>query len=89
MTLKEAEGDNSLVKQVKAAVLLNLKEWYQDDDIQKLMKIRMLLQWNLFITDTLMQGSLSVIKRCPLLGGWFKNASVTHIKYYYNVMKYI
>ena len=47
------------------------------------------VQWNLFITDTLVQGSLSVIKRCPLLGGWFKNASVTHIKYYYNVMKYI
>ena len=43
MTLKEAEGDRSLVKQVKVAVLLNLKEWYQDDDIQKLMKVGMLL----------------------------------------------
>ena len=43
VTLKEAEGDSSLVKQVKAPVLLNLKEWYQDDDIQKLMKIGMLL----------------------------------------------
>ena len=28
---------------MKATVLLNLKEWYQDDDIQKLMKIGMLL----------------------------------------------
>ena len=37
------------------------------------------VQWNLFITDTLVQDGLSVIKRCPLLGGWFKNASVTHI----------
>ena len=37
------------------------------------------IQWNLFITDTLVQDGLSVIKRCPLLGGWFKNASVTHI----------
>ena len=40
--LKEAEGDSSLVKQVKAAVLLHFKEWYQDDDIQKLMKIGIL-----------------------------------------------
>ena len=43
VTLKEAEGDSSLVKQIKAAVSLDLKEWYQDDDIQKLMKIGMLL----------------------------------------------
>ena len=43
MTLNEAEEDSSLVKQVKAAVLLILKEWYQDDDIQKLMEIGMLL----------------------------------------------
>ena len=32
-----------MVKQVKAVVLLNLKKWYQDDDIQKLMKIGTLL----------------------------------------------
>ena len=43
VTLKEAEGDSSLVKQIKAAVSLDLKEWYQDDDIQKLMEIGMLL----------------------------------------------
>ena len=43
VTLKEAEGDSSLVKQIKAAVSLDLKERYQDDDIQKLMKIGMLL----------------------------------------------
>ena len=41
MTLKEAEGDSSLVKQIKPAI--DLKEWYQDDDIQKLMKIGTLL----------------------------------------------
>ena len=42
--LKETEGDSSLVKQVKAVVSLNLKKQYQDDNIQKLMKIRMLLK---------------------------------------------
>ena len=41
VTLKEAEGDSSLVKQIKAAVSLDLKEQYQDDDIQNLMKIGM------------------------------------------------
>ena len=41
VTLKEAEGDSSLVKQIKPAI--DLKEWYQDDDIQKLMKIGTLL----------------------------------------------
>ena len=41
VTLKEAEGDSSLVKQIKAA--LDLKQRYQDDDIQKLMKIGTLL----------------------------------------------
>ena len=39
--LKEDEGDSSLLKQIKAA--LDLKERYQDDDIQKLMKIGTLL----------------------------------------------
>ena len=43
VTLKEADGDSSLVKQVKAAVALDLKQRYQDDDIQKLMKIGMFL----------------------------------------------
>ena len=43
MTLKEAEGDSSLIKQVKAAVSLDLEERYQDDNIQKLMKIGMFL----------------------------------------------
>ena len=49
------------------------------------------LQWNLFTMDTLVQEGLSVIKRCLLLGDWFKNASVTYIiiKYYYHFMKYI
>ena len=28
------------------------------------------LQWNLYITDTLVQDTLSIIQRCPLLGGW-------------------
>ena len=28
------------------------------------------LQWNLFITDKLVQKVLSVIRRCPLLGGF-------------------
>ena len=35
VTLKEAEGDSSLIKQVKAAVSRDLEEQYQDDDIQK------------------------------------------------------
>ena len=43
VTLKEAEGDSSLIKQVKAAVSLDLEERYQDDNIQKLMKIGMFL----------------------------------------------
>ena len=43
VTLKEAEGDSSLIKQVKAAVSLDLEQRYQDDDIQKLMKIGMFL----------------------------------------------
>ena len=51
-------------------------------DTTLMRRLSYLIQWNLFITDTLVQGSLSVIKRCPLLGGWFKNASVTHIKYF-------
>ena len=28
------------------------------------------VQWNLSITDKLVQEFLSVIQRCPLLGGW-------------------
>jgi len=43
VTLKEAEGDSSLIQQVKATVSLDFEEWYQDEDIQKLMKIRMYL----------------------------------------------
>ena len=43
VTLKEAEGDSSLIQQVKTAVSLDFEERYQDDDIQKLMKIGMCL----------------------------------------------
>ena len=35
--------NSSLIKQVKAVVSLDFEEWYQDDDIQKLMKIGMFL----------------------------------------------
>ena len=42
------------------------------------------LQWNLFITDMLVQEGLSIIKRCPLLRGLCKNISATHTKYYYD-----
>ena len=42
-TQELGEGDSSLIKQVKAAVSLDLEERCQDDDIQKLMKIGMFL----------------------------------------------
>ncbi len=28
------------------------------------------IQWNLYITDTLVKALLSIIRRCPLLGVW-------------------
>ena len=43
VTLKENDGDSSLVKQVKRAVALNLQGQYQDDAVQKLMKFGMFL----------------------------------------------
>ena len=39
MTFKEADGDTTLVKSIKAAVSADRKERYQRLDLQKVMKI--------------------------------------------------